>query len=79
MRLPRRAVVVRIVRLGRRFGRRVGPGWARWIAMAGETIGAHQALEIGLVQAVYPAAEFDERVQAFARRLAAMPPEALGL
>ena len=38
-----------------------------------------EALAIGLVHAVYPAEEFGERVQAFARKLAAMPREALGV
>jgi enoyl-CoA hydratase len=62
-----------------RLTRLVGPHWARWLAMAGETVDAHQALTIGLVHDVYPAAEFPERVQAFARRLAGLPREAAGL
>jgi enoyl-CoA hydratase len=62
-----------------RLTRIVGPHWARWLAMAGEPVDAHQAVSIGLVHAVYTEAEFAERVQAFAARLAAMPREALGL
>jgi enoyl-CoA hydratase/carnithine racemase len=62
-----------------RLTRLVGPHWAKWLVMAGETVDAHQALVMGLVHAVYPAAEFPEQVQAFAHRLAALPREALGL
>jgi enoyl-CoA hydratase/carnithine racemase len=62
-----------------RLTRIVGPHWARWLAMACEPVDAHQALAIGLVHAVYPAEELAERVQAFARKLAGMPREALGV
>ena len=62
-----------------RLTRLVGPHWAKWLVMAGETIDAPTAREIGFVHAVYPAAEFSERVDAFARRLAGSPREALGL
>jgi enoyl-CoA hydratase/carnithine racemase len=62
-----------------RLTRLVGPHWARWLAMACETIDAQQALQIGLVHAVYPAETFQEQVQAFARKMAALPREAVGL
>ncbi len=62
-----------------RLTRIVGPAWARWLALACERVDAQQALAMGLVQAVYPAEEFPERVQAFARRLAGMPREAVGV
>jgi len=62
-----------------RLTRLVGPHWAKWMAMAGETVDADQARAMGFVHAVYPAADFGERVEAFARRLAGMPREALGL
>jgi enoyl-CoA hydratase/carnithine racemase len=62
-----------------RLTRIVGPHWARWLAMACERIDARQALAIGLVHAVYPADEFAEAVQVFARKLAGMPREALGV
>ncbi len=62
-----------------RLTRLVGPHWAKWLAMAGETVDAQTALTIGFVHAVYPAAEFAERTQAFAARLAGYPREALGL
>ena len=62
-----------------RLTRLIGPHWTKWIAMAGETIDAQQALAMGFVHAVYPAAEFSEKVQAFAKRLASSHREALGL
>jgi enoyl-CoA hydratase len=60
-----------------RLTRLVGPHWAKWLVMMGETISAQQALDIGFVHAVYPADEFDEAVDAAARKLASMPREAL--
>jgi enoyl-CoA hydratase len=62
-----------------RLTRLVGPHWARWLAMAGKTIDAGQALAIGLVHEVYPADMFVERVRDFARDLVSLPPEAMGL
>jgi enoyl-CoA hydratase/carnithine racemase len=62
-----------------RLTRIVGPHWARWLAMAGQTVDAQQALNIGLVHAMYPAGSFADEVQAFARHLAALPVEAVGL
>ena len=62
-----------------RLTRLIGPHWARWMAMAAEPVDAQQAMTIGLVHAVYPEAEFSQRVQEFALRLAGMPREALGL
>lgn len=62
-----------------RLTRLVGPHWAKWLAMAGEVIDAQEAKAMGLVHAVYPEAEFPARVQGFARRLAGLPREALGV
>jgi enoyl-CoA hydratase len=62
-----------------RLTRLVGPHWARWLAMACETIDAQQAVDIGLVHKVYPADTFADDVQAFARKLASLPREALGV
>lgn len=70
--LPGSGGISRLVRL-------VGPHWARWIAMAGQSVDADEARSIGLVHAVYPHEEFAERVQAFARHLASLPREAVGL
>lgn len=62
-----------------RLTRLVGPHWARWLAMAGQVVDAEQALAIGLVHAVYPADEFQAKVQEFAAHMASMPREPLGL
>ena len=55
----------------------VGGASARWLAMAGERISADDARAIGLVNQTVPDDRLAERVEAFARRLAAMPPEGL--
>jgi enoyl-CoA hydratase/carnithine racemase len=47
--------------------------------MAGRVISADQALSIGLAHDVYPADEFDDRVQSFVDELCALPSEAVGL
>jgi enoyl-CoA hydratase/carnithine racemase len=62
-----------------RLTRLVGPGWAKYIAMAGMRVGAAQAKQIGLVHDVFPQETFMDEVYAFCRRLTALPAEALGL
>jgi enoyl-CoA hydratase len=62
-----------------RLTRIVGAPSAKWLAMACQTVDAQQALAMGLVQAVYPAAEFPTRVRAFCEKLASFPREAVGL
>jgi enoyl-CoA hydratase len=62
-----------------RLTRLVGPHWAKWLAMAGRTIDAQQALSIGLVHDVYPDAEFGAAVDSFAHDLVQLPREAVGL
>jgi enoyl-CoA hydratase/carnithine racemase len=62
-----------------RLTRLIGPHWAKWLVMAGETIDAHQAQAIGLVHAVYPTAEFASQAAAFATKLAGQPREALAV
>ena len=62
-----------------RLARLVGPHWTSWLAIAGEAITAQDARMMGFVHAVYPVAEFAQRAQAFAARLAALPPETLGV
>jgi len=62
-----------------RLTRLVGPHWARWFVLAGETATADQALRMGLLHDVYPDAEFDGKVRAFCARLATLPPEAVAL
>ncbi len=61
-----------------RVTRLVGPHWGKWLAF-GEEVDAAQALNMGLVHAVYPVEEFTERVAAFAARLARLPSEAAGV
>jgi enoyl-CoA hydratase/carnithine racemase len=62
-----------------RLTRLVGPHWARWIVMAGESVTASEAVNIGLVHAVYPPDEFPLAVRRFASRLAGLPREAMGM
>lgn len=61
-----------------RVTRLVGVHWSKWLGMAGQRISAEQALMIGFVHEVYEPGEFDERVAAFAKGLAALPHEAVG-
>jgi enoyl-CoA hydratase len=58
----------------RRLPERVGKAVAKELMLTGEHIDATRALEIGLVNHVYPRDEFDERVHALADRIAAMNP-----
>jgi enoyl-CoA hydratase/carnithine racemase len=62
-----------------RLTRVAGPHWARWLVMAGEQVSAEQALNMGMVHAVYPDADFASRVEAFCAKLARQPYEVLGL
>jgi enoyl-CoA hydratase/carnithine racemase len=57
----------------------VGPQWARFLAMSGELISAQKAKEIGLVIEVFGEDEFDAKAADLARRVAAMPTEAVML
>lgn len=57
---------------------RVGYGRAAELAMLGERLPASRALEWGVVNEVYPDADFEARAVAFAARLAAGPTVALG-
>jgi enoyl-CoA hydratase len=56
-----------------------GPSRAKHLIMTGERIGAEQALAWGIVDRVVPAAELDTTVLELARRIAAMPPLAVGM
>jgi enoyl-CoA hydratase/carnithine racemase len=62
-----------------RLTRIAGPHWARWLVMAGEQVSAEQAVSMGFVHAVYPDAEFAEKVWAFCLKLTQLPYELLGL
>ena len=61
-----------------RLTRLVGSAEAKWLVMAAQTIDAQRALRVGLVHEVYPDDEFEQRYMAFARKLVALPREAVG-
>lgn len=54
-----------------------GPGVAKELAMSGEHISAERAADEGLVHDVYPAADLDVEVRAFAETIAAKAPLAI--
>ena len=60
-----------------RLPRVVGMGQAMRLVLSGELIGAAEALRIGLVDVVHPAAELRERTLEFARGMAGKSPVAL--
>lgn len=62
-----------------RVARLVGPQWVKWLAMAGQPIDAARAHAIGLVHEVYPQDELDDRVHEFAKHLAGLPRQAVGI
>lgn len=55
----------------------VGPQWAKFLAITGELITAQKAKEIGLVLEVFPAETFMPKVYDLARRIAAIPSDAV--
>jgi len=61
-----------------RLTRIIGTHWARYLIMGNFAIDADRALMIGLVHEVWPADEFDARVMAFCRHLAANNTEQMG-
>ena len=60
-----------------RLARLVGPAKAKDLVFTGRHVGAEEALEIGLADAVVPDAEVYETAVAMARKFAAGPPLAL--
>jgi enoyl-CoA hydratase len=62
-----------------RFTRLCGPGWSKWLNMAGEQIDARTAMMAGFVQAVYPDDQFEDEVWAFCQRLQTRPSEVQGI
>jgi enoyl-CoA hydratase/carnithine racemase len=60
-----------------RLARLVGPARAKDIVFTGRHVGAEEALEIGMVNAVVPDAEVYDTAVAMARKFAAGPPLAL--
>jgi enoyl-CoA hydratase len=55
----------------------VGPARARQLLLAGENIGAAEALAWGLVDRVAPAAEIDQAIEALAAPILAAGPQAI--
>lgn len=62
-----------------RLTRLIGPHWTKWVAMAGRQLTADEALRIGLVHEIHPAAALHERVHDFALELALLPADAVGM
>lgn len=62
-----------------RLPRRVGLGRAKDLVYSGRMIQADEARNMGLVDAVYPSEEFDDKVAQFAHFLASKSPSALAL
>jgi enoyl-CoA hydratase len=60
-----------------RLARRVGVAKAKELGMTGDTVNATEALRIGLVDAVVPAAELMAKVTAVAQRIAENGPHAV--
>lgn len=60
-----------------RLTRRIGPGKARELLYTGDTIGADEALRLGLVEGVFAAAELLPRVNEIALRIASRGPLAV--
>jgi enoyl-CoA hydratase len=62
-----------------RLPRVVGLGWAKHLVLTGDIIDARQALEIGLVTAVMPAAQLQVRARELAKRILRQGPLAARL
>ncbi len=60
-----------------RLTRLVGPGMSKLLNLTGELIPADEALRIGLVERVYPAAELMEGARTLARQIASKAPLAV--
>jgi len=57
-----------------RLSRRIGPAKAKYLMFTGELFGAAEMAQAGLVDQVYPDADFDASVDALARRIAGKSP-----
>jgi enoyl-CoA hydratase len=62
-----------------RLTRLVGPHWAKWLAVACENVTADEALAMGFLHRVIPAANFPADALAFAKKLATLPGDAMGV
>lgn len=57
----------------------IGEGMTKYLVMTGEQIDARRAYDVGLVEQVVPATEFDAELAALEDRLAAQPTYVMGL
>ncbi|MFQ5382154.1 MAG: enoyl-CoA hydratase/isomerase family protein, partial [Dehalococcoidia bacterium] len=55
-----------------RLPERIGKARAKELMFTGVRTGAERALQLGLVNSVWPRAEFDEQVKELAKRIGAM-------
>lgn len=55
----------------------VGIAWANDILLTGRSVSAAEALSIGLISRVYPAADLDAEARKLAKQIAAMAPNAM--
>jgi enoyl-CoA hydratase len=62
-----------------RLTRLVGTGWARWLAITGQSVSAFDARMMGLVHEVHPADQLEQRVATFLTDLVSLPSEAIAL
>jgi enoyl-CoA hydratase/carnithine racemase len=62
-----------------RITRLCGIGWSKWMNVAGEQLDARTAMTAGLVQAVWPDAEFEQRTLEFCARLISRPVDVQGV
>ncbi len=58
--------------------RLIGFGKATDLIMTGRHLDAHEALEIGLVNKIYPAADFNAQAMEYVRKIASLPTRTLG-
>jgi enoyl-CoA hydratase len=62
-----------------RLTRLIGPHWVKWLAMASQSLDAEQALNAGLVHAVYSSDELQSKARELAIDLISQPAEAVGV
>ena len=60
-----------------RLARLAGRSWAAWLLLTGDPVDAQRALQIGLVNAVYPAERLDTEAEALVERIASRGPLAV--
>ncbi len=58
--------------------RLIGFGKATDLIMTGRHLDAHEALDIGLINKIYPTADFNEQAMEYVRNIASLPTRTLG-